>query len=296
MCDLSGRPWRVTRRQLLLMFACAVGGSAVTMLVQKFCFPPSDVFEHVYLGHPAYAHINLDSFVLRFQKLFVYGGFVSFPVMATVTIAVAKRDARYALGWLVEVPWWLLNLLAVEDAKTTFAFYTGFPFVGSLFWVAAYARSNQVDPRNRYWLLPMLFVALTASLGLFVRWPTRYLDLMKSFVAPKSLTSRGIADFAAAIVKNPRVYGHLLVDPAVASWTLESIPPEDFRWHLGDIQSFDGYDGTTYFAREDWASATRRFLSHSPFTKCGRIHDTELYCCLRPELQLPPQFERVTKP
>jgi hypothetical protein len=295
-CDLSGRPWRVARRKLLLMFVFAVGCSMTAMLVQKLYFPPSDVFQSAYLGRPPYAHVTFEVFLQRFQKMFVYAGFVSYPFLATVMIAVAKRDARYLLGWLVEVPWWLVNLLAVEDLKSTFGVYTGFPFVGSLFWVAAYARCNQVDARTRYWLLPMLFAAVTANLGLFVRWPTRYLDLMKSLVVPKSLASGAVTNFASSMVKNPRTYGHLLIDPAVASWTLESIPAEDFRWHVADIRTYDGYDGATFFAREDWANATRKFLLHSPFKNCGRIRDTEVYCCLRPELPLPPQFVGPTAP
>jgi hypothetical protein len=292
VCDLSGKPWRVTRRKLLSMSAFALGCSVTAMVIQRLCFPSSDVFQRAYLGHPAYAHINFESFLQRFQKLFIYAGFVSYPFLATVMVAAAKRDARYALGWLVELPWWLLNLLAVEDLKSTFAIYTGFPFVGSLFWVVAYARRNQVDSRRRYWLVPWLFAVLSANLGLFVRWPpTGYFHAMKSLVVPKSLPSRAIGDFASTMVKNPRAYGRLLVDPAVASWTLESIPPEDFRWHVADVRTFDGYDGVVFFAREDWASGVRRFVAHSPFKNCGRVRDTELYCCMRPERHLPPQFE-----
>jgi hypothetical protein len=217
-------------------------------------------------------------------------------LLATGLIAVAKRDARYLLGWAVELPWLLLNFLARQDLKSVFSIYTGFPFVASIFWVGAYARVANCNPQHRYWLAPLLAVAITASLGAYVAWPSAFVRVLKSMLGPSDTPSRGIRSFSADIIQQPRAYGHLYFDPGVASWVLESIPWQDRLWGVSDVRNFAGYDGTTFFAKGLWNPHLHSFLAASPFTNCGCIKGTQVFYCSRPGRNLPPQFEVAARP
>lgn len=296
VCDFLHRPFPVSRHKTQPLIGVAILCSVVAIVIQKTCFHPVHLFEDEYLGKPPFAHINMDVIAARFHRLFVEGSVVAYPLLATGLIAVTKRDARYLLGWLVELPWLLLNFFARQELKSTFSIYTGFPFVASIFWVGAYARANQVSPQRRYWLVPFLAVAVSASLGAYVAWPSAFIRVLKSMLGPSATPSQGILSFSANIIRQPRLYGHLCFDPGMASWALESIPAQDRFWDVGNDRKYAGYDGTTFFATGLWSPHLHSFLTASPFTSCGRIKDTQVYYCSRPGRKLPPQFEVAARP
>ena len=286
--DLLGRPFPIARRSALAMAVVGIIATVVALGVQKTFFPTADLFRAEYLGEPALAHLSGHEIARRFGVLCEHATFVPFPLLATVVVAIARRDARYLLGWAVELPWLALNLFAAQEAKVVFSGYTGFPFIASIFWVGAYARIAPRGPGLR-WLESLAFVSTVATLGMLFVAPGMFGFLGEHAVVPRRVAPK-VEEFAATLTRDPRSYGSLYVDPGVASWAIETMPLSDRLWNGNGVTSFENKDGAAFFLRGIWAGTVFPLLARSPFTTCGRIPDSEVYFCAREGKPLPPGF------
>ena len=162
-----GRPFPVSQKTLWAMAVAAFAASVACFAVQKAFFVGANLFRIEYLGDPAFHHVTAELVKKRLPLFFTEASFVAFPLLGTIAIAIVRRDARYLLGWAVELPWLLLNFFAHQELKATFTIYTGFPFIGSIFWVGVYARLSSKEP-SRGWLASLSFVSALATAGLAV--------------------------------------------------------------------------------------------------------------------------------
>ncbi|HSO35732.1 MAG TPA: hypothetical protein VLT33_24555, partial [Labilithrix sp.] len=169
--DLFGRPFPIARRRVILMIGVGLASTVVMMVAQKKLFASVNAFEMYITGTPPYAHLTGPAVRQRILDFGTKCAFVWMAMLSTVLVAVARRDARYLLGWVVALPWLFLNLTAVQELKAHLSVYTGFPFVGSVFWVFAYGR---VEDTKRSWRWPLFagsFVSLASAAGLLLSFP-----------------------------------------------------------------------------------------------------------------------------
>lgn len=294
LCGWTKRPLALAPKTLLTLCVVGITSSAFAIVLQKTGFTTANLFKHEYLGDPPFAHIDLATVQDRLVRFTERCRFILFPLLGSAAIAAFKRDARYLLGWLAEGPWLIINLLAAQELKSTFDIYTGFPFVGSIFWVGAYARATTPAPHARAWLAPLVIVSVLSTLGLGMSIPGSVQRILRQAAWPANVRYAPIASFAARLEHDPNAHGSLLVDYAMAAWTVEGMPASRKVEDLRHIESFHGRDGITFY-RNSWLGPyIARFIAKSPFTSCGRIPDTQVYVCLRPERALPPEFVAAT--
>ena len=61
------------------------------------------------------------SVINRLHEISAKGVDIVVPMLATGVIAFLRRDARYLLGWVVTLPWLMLNFTAYQDVKAALA-------------------------------------------------------------------------------------------------------------------------------------------------------------------------------
>jgi hypothetical protein len=285
-----GRPFAVPRRTLLAIFAVSLGSSLVAMVLQWALFERTQLFQHEYLGEPPFSHLTLSTLAERLTAFAESSRFVLLPWLGCLVIAVRWRDWRYLLGWAVEVPWFLLNLLAAQELKSTFDIYTGFPFVGSIFWMGAYARVA-VPELARARALPALVVtSVLSAFGMASSHPTALKHILTRAAWPLDIPYQGLRAFAERVSLDPDAHGNLLVDPGIASWAIENMPAERRVFDVADVRRVDTRDGIAFFRTSSRGLMLRRFVAASPFTSCRRIPGTEVFLCARPNREFPPEF------
>ena len=312
-CEYLKRPFPVKRRLVLTMMGAALAASVVAVVVQKTFFQTAnyvaavregsqaavnglDLFRHEYLGIPAFAHIDGASLALRVRGFAEQARFIGLPLLVSLAIAVATRDPRYLLGWVVEIPWLLLNLLANQELKSRFGIYTGFPFVASIFWVGVYAYVRGDSRRRTLSLLAA--VALSSTIGSASSAPDAFVSFFRRATTPLPIPRAGILSFSRALRANPDTYGPIFVDHGVAAWALERLPIAARIHPAGFIRDDEpvtpamlaGRDGLAFFKDGLMAPILARILADSPFSHCGRIARTDVFFCTREGRPLPPEF------
>jgi hypothetical protein len=290
LSGVFGRPFPAAPKTLLAMFAVSVGSSLAAMLLQRAFFEPARLFQHEYLGDPAFSHLTLSTLAERLGAFAESSRFVLLPCLGSVAIAVRWRDWRYLLGWAVELPWFLLNLLAAQELKSTFDIYTGFPFVGSIFWMGAYARVAAPDLARARGLRALVVTSLLAAVGMASSHPAATQHILTRAAWPLDIPHQGLRAFAGRLAADPNAHGNLLVDPGIASWAIENLPAERRVFDVADVRRLDTCDGIAFFRTGSRGPMLRRFVAASPFTSCGRIPGTEVFLCARPRHALPPEF------
>ena len=284
--DVFGRPFPMARRRVLLMAAVGLMATALMIAMQKKLFVSVDAFKIYITGTPPYAHLTGPALVERVVNFGTKCGFIWLAILATGLVAIVRRDARYLLGWVVTLPWLVLNFTAHQDIKAALTVYTGFPFVGSIFWVAAYARVEEARSARRSWRSPLLagaFVSVASTLGMLVSFPVPTVATLGSAFLPATRNPEGLRAFARGL--RAREYGAVKVDPSMNSWAVESVTLEDL---VSAKELEDGIvtgDGYAFFF---FGAAAIDLLARSPFPKCGHVPETPAFLCTRANGSLPP--------
>lgn len=295
LCDLSGRPWRLPRKDVLRGFALAVLLSVLFLALQKLADPNTGrTFKMVYSGDPAYAHVTWASLGERLHVFVTAGRFLWWPFAATVALAVARRDPRFLLGWLVQVPWFVLNLLAFQASRASFGTYIGFPFISSVFWLLAY---DSVRGPPRYRLREHALLAITSVISL-AGMHSSYAAATEGAIAG-SLSFResnpvAIRSFMKKLRDEPAKWGYPLMDGTLASWTIETA----IRLHVIDDTDPDStIEQALAFRLNGYQHpASVRHIKASHLDVCGRIPKTQIVYCTKPGRELPPEVQLESIP
>jgi hypothetical protein len=275
-----GRPFPVAQRTLRNMFFAAFGAGVFAFLFQRFFFVRPPAFEMYLVGKPPYAHVNA-SLVAQRAAFFVREcGFIHGPFFVTLAFAIARRDPRYLLGWVAEIPWLLLNFFAKQDAKSEFSVYTGFPFVGCVFWIAAYGRA--VD-RSVWRSLATTAVASVLS-AFAARGVTEH--VLRNSLRPLTTNPAGVRAFASAVAAAPP--GSIWMDGGFASWAVESPNRSPFDTVPFASAGKLGGDGIAFFSSN--YEAVGATIIQSGFRHCWRQPSTPLFYCAREPKPLLPEL------
>lgn len=299
VCDCSGRRWPLPRKEILRGFALGILISVAFLAIQRFFDPRTGrIFRMVYSGDPAFAHVTWASLRDRVHVFVTAGRHLWLPFAATVALAVARRDPRFLLGWLVQAPWFVLNLLALQADRAAFGHYIGFPFIASLFWVLAYdtvrAHAAEAPP---YRLREHALLAITSVIslaGLYSSYPAATVGLVSNSFSFRESDPAAIRSFMTKLRDEPGKWGYPLMDGTLASWTIESA----IRLHVIDDNDPDStIEQALAFRLNGYQHpASVRHIKASHLDVCGRIPHTHIVYCTKPGRELPPELVREEIP
>ncbi|MDB4942529.1 MAG: hypothetical protein JWP97_2063 [Labilithrix sp.] len=286
--DLTGRPFPVSRRKLIVMAVVAAAVAVLTSVAQKRLFVTVDAWHQYLAGNPPYAHVTRALVLRRLDFFATHSGYVWLPMVVTALIAAARRDARYLLGWAFSMPWLLFNFFAFQELKGELSVYTGFPFVGALFWPAAFATSEAARRGRSGSLWPLAagaLVSIASTLGMVPGSWNSLRFLAADMFIPKAENPAGIRAFARHLRR--RDYGAVYMSPAAASWALEGLHEHELVAAVFRKPDLTGADGYAFHINEDSFEP----LVGSKLTTCGRVVDTGFFFCGRAGGALPEGLE-----
>jgi len=277
---LRSRPALIAmRRQLVAMIAVAIGITVLEVVLQRLIWHPFPRFTQAYLGTPPFAHLTCELLRTRLARLAEIDQVLWYPVIATALLAAVRRDPAYLLGWASLVPWFTLNLIAAEEAKSAFVGYMMVPFLVGLFWVYAYGA--RVAPRP----LPGLTVeaafalaCIASTLGFHRGQPYQFRstvrDLWRSHVHDRD----AVTAFVDALRTHRADLGVLSVDYAVAALGIEWFALAD-RWVSGRPT-----DAIAFHEQSQERSQLLPDVLSFGLDTCVRAHRTHFVVCMRPAI------------
>ncbi len=233
--------------------ACLVYGAAM-VAVQKLIIDDGtgpNLLQALYLGDPAYAHLNSGLLFDRIGFLFREKLFLVGPAVVLGLALVATRSWLALAGGLSVVPWALFNLTALAPHVGAFETYYSFPLVLYLVWplfalietgggseVEA-DRGASVWGQPTRWLVPLLVVLSLGSLALTAqpvaldgkRHPIGQADL--AYVGDRSAVNEAVGQ-----LRDERsLLGDYLADDALATLLVADLEAENwiYRAHLNGV-------------------------------------------------------------
>ena len=276
-----GKP-AFTRRALAALAVLAFVVTGLAMFTQKFFFHSANLFRAEYLGTPTFGHLNMHSLAERFHTLATNCPFITVPFIGSALIAASRRDARYLLGWGVAAPWFFINLLAHQDAKSHFDAYTGFPFLVSLFWVYLYgtmlAKTERALSRVR---MGTIFAGICLASSIFGMSPGAAIFLLKEMAIRLPGNSASVRGFAEALRTRSSDFGRLVVDYPVAALAIETVPP--LRVYGPGVAEVDSL---AFHQDAVWPAKLSADVSALGLRRCTHVIDTGLSVCRRDALPL----------
>jgi len=129
-------PWKKLR--LLSFFGViALLYSFVSFWIQIHFFPGHSQIPH-YINNPIFSHVTKQFIIYRVTVFFEQRSYLLVAFVLTSVIAFIYRRPQYLLGYIVYIPWLILNLLAVKNEAGTLETYHGYPFILALIWPVVY--------------------------------------------------------------------------------------------------------------------------------------------------------------
>jgi hypothetical protein len=270
-----------TRRQLVAMIGAAFAMSVAMIVFQKLFFD-THTLGSIYLGSPPFGHVTLSLIGDRAWIFATNCQHIYYPFLATCLVAALRRDARYLLGWVATVPWFLLNFLAFQQLKSSFFAYTGLPFIVSIFWVYLYGAKLAPESRRlRPGVIEALFalISVSSTLGVYRENPEATMAIVNEMAKPHHRHRAQVHGFAEAIGAHRASFGRLYVDYAVASLTLESVT-YDNSWQPGMTSA----DSLAFHRGAAMSGIDTNDLIANQLDTCTHVLRTELFVCTRDRL------------
>lgn len=264
----------VSTRELAVAIAVAVGTTILGMVCQRLFFHPVSRLTQAYVGSPAYAHVSWALIAARLCYLLGHTQTLYAPLLATALLAAIRRDPRYLLGWLAAVPWFVFNLLAVEDSKAAFVAYGIAPFLVAMFWVYLYgAHLAPAARRLRAGVLEVVFAAvcLTSTWGM----GKDYLGTLRAMALSQYKDAAPIDTFVDILHTRRAAFGRIRVDYSVAALAIEWFELAD-RWVADGPMDAIAFHRRTYERDGIMPDILRQHVD-----ACTHVVATELMVCAR---------------
>lgn len=235
---MRGAPWQAEWRTLAFA-GVALSCSVLEILAQSWLWPGGSPFGRVYLGNPAFAHLDLSTLAERTAGLLIYRSYIAGPALIALAWAIAARDPRIVLGYAALIPWTVLHLCAAEPFAFTITGYYGFPYLVAMIWpLLILGRHDAIGPREGQ-IRPVFGMALMVLAGVALPGepynPSRAV-LPRDLLIPPTVERQRDMDAAAHAVAEARPHlGQLLAaDQLIALDPAGFIPEETiFRTSAG---------------------------------------------------------------
>jgi hypothetical protein len=130
LAAIAERRWLPQRTLDLLPFiGMGLLYPATVLFAQTAFLPIQSNFARIYSGTPAYAHLNADFLVHRWEVLTTDRLWVLAILGASLVAFIARPRLIALTGILAAVPWFLVSFTAYSDTAGTFSLYYAFPFL-----------------------------------------------------------------------------------------------------------------------------------------------------------------------
>ncbi len=276
--------WRGTemlpsQRRLLVTIAVAVGASLAGFACQRLLWSPVDRLTPVYFGSPHYAHLSWALISERVRDFGTDCQLIYYPFLATVLIAIVRRDARYLFGWAMTIPWFLFNFTAFDGAKAAFSAYTAGPFLVAMFWFYVYgARLAQPARRLSPGVAAALFavICVSSTLGAYRGRPA-ITRTVWDMALLQPMDRESVHGFADTLLAHHADFGRVFVDDAVAALVQEGFGLAEL-WHGQDRP-----DALAFHTRSSGLSLLPA-LAANQLDTCVHATRTNLFVCSRAPL------------
>lgn len=122
-------------RKYLIVATLGFAGSCLALSLTKYLFPGSNTVGRVYLGDPAWAHVDADFLLRRALVMLRERVYLWLPLLYILGLSLRQRRPVLAIGVLAFGPWFLLHWLAQSSIAGTLAAYYAYPYLLSFAWV-----------------------------------------------------------------------------------------------------------------------------------------------------------------
>jgi len=239
-----------------LIYSLAIGGA------QRAIFPDTSLLIWNYVGNPPFAHLSWPLVATRFFGYFTYRSYIMLPAVVAIVWAIAARNPYIVVGYVAFLPWFVLQMLAVNDAIGTIPYHYAYPFIIASFWPLlamrlAARRGN--TPMNRPATLAGFAAMLLASyIGIGRQANPSGADPWLAFTSIPSLSEERAVDRAIRVLHDAHgELGRIAAEDGVAALATADYAEAETFWPQPPRTA----DTVIYFPRGYCANAARALIA-----------------------------------
>jgi hypothetical protein len=236
--------------------------SAATVAVQRLIFPDTSLLIWNYLGQPPFAHLSWQLVATRFFGYFIYRSYIMLPMLCAIVWAIVARNPYIVVGYIAFLPWFLLQMLAVNDAIGTIPYHYAYPFIVAMFWpliamlLAARRGNRPLNPRST---LIGFTVMLISSLGVGHQANPSGADLGHAFFSIPSFSEERAVDYAVHMLNVAHgELGRVVAEDGVAALAADDFTKRETFWSEPPPRSADT---VIYFPHGYRAASARELIA-----------------------------------
>jgi len=279
----------VFRRRFLVFMALSFFSSVLLLVIQKFSFPfppgvPSGL-SIAFLGGNG-AKTTWHVLAERLGAVTHKGALLVAPVALTCVWAAVRRDWLPVLGWLVYMPWFLLNFLSNDPARQIMILYHGFPFFLTLAWLALITPKLDFSKgKGDGWiaLAAVATIPLSSALGFATQYPAAAKEIFKGMVSLRLAKEKPFEDLDCSLLKHREVFGRIAVDQATACMFVAWAGPAELDY--GNHH----YDTLVFFRNTMFRETMNQLALREKMAHFYKVTDADVIVATRNEL--PRDFE-----
>lgn len=213
---------------------CFLGGaltwSITAFAIKKIYFPGLDLEISEYFGEPLYSHVTWDIIAQRLAYVWHEKTILWLPFLITILWWLRNRTQHFLLlGFLANIPWFLIGLLAVigEKYARIYGYYL-FPFTVSLLWpllatLLQYGRDMPAPVKRSALILQALLIAATLVGYDGTRW--RFFPLNSDFITQTNPTQeQAVETFRIKLENHRQELGNIRIDDGMLSLFPKKLP------------------------------------------------------------------------
>ncbi len=284
------------KRRFLIFAILGFATSVALLVMQKVFFPiPKGIpsaLQYSFFG-PEGFHVSWAIVRDRFAALWLHGLMLVLPVAATVAVAVVTRKWIILAGWLVYVPWFLLNFLCNVPSRQVFEIYHGFPFVLAVAWPLVVLRPPALSsPRRlRFLALASVFLlGISSTVGLQRSSPGMFKAFWTDLTAIGYQSQKPFETLVASLLAKPANYGRLGMDDGFGCLFVDHLENS----HI--IHQGQRYDTLVFFRNTMFSGSMVRLILENRLDRTYELAGTNVIVASNRDLSLSVSGQPGLKP
>lgn len=243
-----------------LAVLCLIYSISAVLIQNAFSLEGHNTLVGVYLGHPAFSHLDFTFIKDRLQFVLMNRMYIFTPILITIVLAVVRRDTLILIGAISVTPWIVFSLTGISFQAGTLTNYYAFPVIIGLLWPIVYCRLSSVNNfmsglKSTYIQLAVPAVIIFSSIAFYAGsdgnhdqkpW-TRFLPYWYGHINNNQNALEQF--FQENSTKS------FIVDDAVASLRTEKIKSAEWRYQLGFSNSDLGKIDAIVFQPGSWLTS-----------------------------------------
>lgn len=272
------------QRRFLIFAILGFASGVVLMLIQKLVFPlPPGTGSPLYYAFVGEKGLQLTRAVIssKLANLWHHGMLLWLPVALTFAWAAVTKNWVLPLGWLVYVPWFLLNFLSNDPSRQTLTIYHGFPFFFSLIWlVLATPKIDFSMAHARTWVAVagLSGIAVSSLSGFIIQTSGTFETVLTGMTSLPLRKVKPFEDLGRSLRNHPDVFGRIGVDDSTACMFLDWAGEPEL-WH-----SRHHYDTLVFFEKTMFRAGMNTLAMHERLFHFYKVADTNVIVATRHEL------------